>query len=303
LALPFVIASQIRRNANLPVLILQTFLVFCCLGGLAGGTEAAPLALAFLCFLLLQAGYRGVRPPSVSRAALETVLVAVGLMAVCCFAGVAGQVPAAVWTPRQQTLLVAPFLLPALCFFRTRLILDWEARNTSNRDEMTAHDLAHDFARQQRKAKRRNRIESLALLGAALACGFACRQWALGAPFLAMAGIYGAAAAYLLLAGAARPLAVPKNFLSLRSFYQQELARQDQLRRFMWWLWLTPPLALIHVRYIGAGMAAGDLRLTVLGVSFAALLCFVIGAINRERGGRVQALIGQLSRMREKKPC
>ena len=75
-ALPFVIVSQARRNANLPVMGLQGVLAFGCFGGFSGYLDAVLPTLALLAALSLQAAYQGLNPPSPSRAALETILVA-----------------------------------------------------------------------------------------------------------------------------------------------------------------------------------------------------------------------------------
>jgi hypothetical protein len=79
-ALPFVIASQARRNANLPVIGLQGFLLFCCFNEWT--RQAVLFAIGFFFFLLVTSAYQSLSAPSASRAGMDPVLVAFGLMVV-----------------------------------------------------------------------------------------------------------------------------------------------------------------------------------------------------------------------------
>jgi hypothetical protein len=216
------------------------------------------------------------------RAGLETVLVATGLVLLSCI-------------HRQQILLFGPFTLPLLSIFRARLALESEDRFTKS--EVTAAEMAEDFHRHASKAARRNRLESMAFALAALLGALVCWQIHFPLQLRSAAGIYGAAAAYLLLTG--RNETLPAEFTSMRAHYEQALAHQDQLRSFMWWLWLTPFIFAIQSGLIGSGIAADDTRAGSWGLGIAA--CFMIGAINSERSGRVREIIAGLSRIREAK--
>jgi hypothetical protein len=69
---PFVVWSQIRRNLNLPALILQSALIFLCFGG--------PVTLMALPLLMLREAYRPVTRPSPRRAIREAILLSCGAM-------------------------------------------------------------------------------------------------------------------------------------------------------------------------------------------------------------------------------
>jgi hypothetical protein len=301
-ALPFVIASQIRRNANLPLLALQASFAFFCAQAVVSPLHAAGLAAAFALILLLQAAYQGTSPPSASRAALETVVIAIGVEFVAISSGVSGRSPFG-WTLRQQFFVIVPFLLPLLCLFRTRLGARLEMGENFERAEISAEDIIRDFGRRADDGIRRNRIETCAFLAAAL-CGFLL-CWQLGAPAFAWnaPAMFIAAAAYLALAGAVTPMPSKAPFSVLRAHVQRELLRRNQLRQLMWWFWLTPVLYFFYRYYLAAGLAGGDLRLTAWGASLTLLACFIVGSINRERGGRIQETVGSLSRLKERKPA
>ena len=118
-----------------------------------------------------------------------------------------------------------------------------------------------------------------------------------------IAAMFILAALYLMLDGAPR-LSHTCDFTSLRARYQQDLARQERLRRFLRWLWFAPVLLALHARLTGDGLAGHGLAAgwpvsALLDCVAAAILCFLVAALNREHGGRVQEQIGVLDRMRE----
>jgi hypothetical protein len=69
---PFVAWSQMRRNLNLPALILQSALIFLCFGGAA--------TLGALPVLMLREAYRPITRPSPRRAIREAILLSCGAM-------------------------------------------------------------------------------------------------------------------------------------------------------------------------------------------------------------------------------
>ena len=80
-ALPFVIASQARRNANFPLLGLQGIILLGCFGGLFaiaspdhGQDYAIVTTAASLLFLFLLGAYQKQERPSCRRAIMETIL-------------------------------------------------------------------------------------------------------------------------------------------------------------------------------------------------------------------------------------
>ena len=88
------------------------------------------------------------------------------------------------------------------------------------------------------------------------------------------------------------------DFATFRTLYKHELARQNQIRRFMWWLWFAPLLALL-VAMMGRG--ADQPLLTILGTALMMLAGFWIATFNRERGGWISEKIGALALMRERR--
>ena len=302
--LPFVVASQIRRNINLPVLALQGVLVFCLFGAdpapPAAWTHAALPTLLVLFILSLQSAYHGAEAPSAQRAALETVLVAAGVLIVF-VSGQMGVGPPAFHG--LSWLVVAAGSLPVLSLFRicARLTLESD-RHGVFADLMTADDIVRDYQLFERNTRRRNRIEIAALAVVATTGALVCRHLsfspAMGA--WSLVGIYAAAGLYLYLAGMPRALPARADFLSLRTAYRHELARQNQLRGFMWWLWLTPLLLEIYIQFDGHGLAQP--RQMPSEIVATILLCFFVATINSERGGRTREKIGALALMRERRP-
>jgi hypothetical protein len=307
---PFVIVSQMRRNANLPALMLQGFLVFVCLGGLApaepgharGIRIAAPLLVVL--GLLLQGAYQATGRPSARRAMMEAI-------AIPYCALLSSQIVTlgmAVMQHVGDDLLLwlrfgylAPLMLPVLCLLRTALIVQRDGQRPFPADTVSRVDIESDYGQFAKRIRRRNRGEAVLLGVAALLAAFLLRlppgiDATIG---LVLLIVYGLAALYLLVEGAAPPLPEGADFLSLRALYAHELTRQQQLRRFLWWLWLAPVLIVTHAKLTAISFAASEQGATLLGSAAALLLCFFISALNREQGGWVQEKIGLLDRMRE----
>ena len=311
-SVPFVIVSQMRRNANLPALGLQAFLVFICVGGFSssrfGWTVLILPALAAL-VLLLRGAYQATGRPSTRRAIIEAILVAYGALVVSQVAILGMAVM------RSSDLLIGlrfgflvPLVPPLLCLFRTSLIIKSDRSRPFPVHDLSLEDVIGDYGLFVRRIRRRNRGEAGALGLAALFAVLYLRPgtpYALGGAYaqigLVLTITYGLAAAYLLLEGGAQALPASADFLSLRAHYAHELARQQQQRRFLWWLWLTPVLIALHAKLIETGFAAGRPEPILLGSSAAVLLCFLISALNREHGGWVQEKIGLLDRVSENK--
>jgi hypothetical protein len=190
--------------------------------------------------------------------------------------------------------------LPILSLFRARLVLESDRWMPMLDCDMTMNEMARDYLNFAKRSARRNQIETALLFATVCVGAFSCWRMALPPSAWILTGVYGAAGIYLLLVGAVQPLPDRADFLSLRAHYSHELARQNQLRRFIWWLWLTPLLSEIYVRLIGRGITMGQPLLTVTGTLAAMLLCFVVITINSERNGRIRESIVHLARMRER---
>ena len=186
--------------------------------------------------------------------------------------------------------LDALFLSPFLCLFGAGLILQGDRAKSVAAGELPRDELVRAYGKFLEANLRHNLLQAVALAFAAV-CGFFL-AW--NAPVI---GLFVLASLYLLQNSAPRPSS-QLDFGSLRARYQHELARQQQLRRFLRWLWFTPVLVALHARLAINGLE-GPIAgfLDCVGV---AILCFLVAALNREHGGRVQEQIGLLDRAREK---
>lgn len=281
---PLVVFSQMRRNLNLPVLLLQVSLVYFCLG------EAA--AFALLPVLMLRDAYQAAARPCPRRAMRTAILVASAALAFLQVMSISTDMVIHSGRPAGTGLLFAGLMLsPLMGLFRTGLIMDGDRRVWIAAADQSAQELAASYCAFVQRARWHNIMEGAALAAVA---GFAF--FTLPAAFaIALTGLYLLVAFHLLLHGMPRILPVASDFVSLRALFQRELVRRQQLRRFLWWLWFTPVLAALYVQ-----MAAGKPMLAVFAGVAAALLCFLIAVLNREYGGRVREQVGMLDRMREK---
>jgi hypothetical protein len=283
---PFVIASQTRRNLNLPVLMLQA--------SLALFFFDISTALALVPLLVIAEAYREAARPCPRRAIREALVVALTVVMVLQVMGVAAtRLPGRDDTAWMTLYFLGPMISPLLCFLRTGLIVDSDRHPVPLMPDQSVQELTAAYRAFTRRVQRRTFTEAAALVLAALAL-----LWQGAMPALVLG--FALMPLYLAVEGAARTMPAQADFTALRILYQRELARQQQLRGFLWWLWCTPVLVALHGRMIEAGAAAGRPLLIVLGGVAALLVCFLVSALNREYGGRLQEEIGQMDRMRER---
>jgi len=280
-----VVLSQMRRNLNPPALMLQGALIFICLGG--------PATLFLMPVLMLRDAYRSSGRPCARRAIREAILLSSGAMVLLFLFmsihppfPVRGGVDPFTWL---SLFLAALFLSPFLCLFRAGLIMQGDRRGPLTSGALSKAGLANAYDTFLRGSFCRNVLEGTALAFAAISGFFFA--WS---PLLV--GLFVLAAIYLLLDAVPRA-SLAHDFASLRAQYQRELARQEQQRRFLRWLWFAPVLVALHARL--AGPAADDSLVVLLNCVAAAILCFLVTALNREHGGRAQEQIGHLDRLRE----
>lgn len=280
---PFVVFSQMRRNLNPLALMLQGALIFLCLGG--------PATLLILPALMLRDAYQPVERPSPRGAIREAVLLSSAAMVLLLlFMSVHPPFPVRAGVDPFTWLslfLAALFLSPFLCLFRAGLIMQGDRLKPLPTGDMSKDALAGAYETFLRGAFCRNILEGTALAFAA-ASGFFFAWNGL------LIGLFVLAAVYLLLDAVPRP-SPACDFVSLRAQYQRALKRQQQLRRFLRWLWCAPLLVALHDRLDApdAGVSA------LLNCVAVAVLCFLVAALDREHGGRVQEEIGLLERLRE----
>jgi hypothetical protein len=298
--LPLIVASQARRNANLPLLVLQGALLFACLVSLGlPPVEGGFLTLLAILVLLLRDAYQPVKCPGTRVAILQAQTVSM-LATLYIFSRAGGN---HVHNPQWSVLFIAgilPFSMPVMGMLRGSLILRRERQERLPDTDMALEDMTRDYQDFEQRTRRANRLEIAALfLSMAAGAGFILYF----APSLAMAGwallcLFALAAAWLLLRGPAPVLPRGVDFATLRTLYKHELARQNQIRRFMWWLWFAPGLTSL-VAMMGRGVDRPPL--TILGTALMALAGFWIATFNRERGGFVSEKIGALALMRERR--
>lgn len=287
---PLVALSQMRRNLNLPTLLLQGAMIHFCLGPIA--------AAASLPVLMLRDAYQPVTRPCPRRALRAAILVAtatlVFLQAVSLTMGAAmhSGLDRTAW---MSLLFLGPMLSPLMGLLRAGLIVDGDQRTSLAAENFSPIELAEAYRGFAHRARWHNILEGAALLCAG---GLACFFLRTGIS-AALTSLYLLTAFHLLLRGVPRPLSGRDDFISLRARFQGELMRRQRQRRFLWWLWFAPLLAMLNAR-TESQMAAGKPMLAVLAMVAAILLCFLVVALNREYGGRVQEQIGLLDRMREK---
>jgi len=284
---PFVVVSQMRRNLNPLALMLQGGLIYICLGG--------PATLLLLPILMLRDAYQPIARPSPRRAIREAVLLSSAAMVMLfLFMSVHPPFPVRAGVDPftwMSLFLAALFLSPFLCLFRAGLIMQGDRRTALADQELSKDSLASAYEDFLRGTFCRNILEGVAL-GFAAACGFAFAWNGI------LIGLFVLAAIYLLMDSVPRASSAC-DFMSLRTRYQRELVRQEQLRRFLRWLWFAPVLVALQARLSENSSAPASLTV-LLNCVAVAILCFLVAALNREFGGRVQEEIGQLDRVRER---
>jgi hypothetical protein len=273
---PFVIVSQMLRHLNLPVLMLQAALIFWFFSGWA--------VMLCLPVLLLREAYQPLTRPD-ARLALRN---AMRLSFAGLFLGLITPIPA-----RQAlvlALLAGPFSL-LLCGLRTGLILNMDRYEVVLPGAMKFAELSACRKQFLARLVRRRRLEIAALVLAALGWPLVMEP-SLG---IAMGAVFLAAALYLIHLDLSSREQGEMDFRGLRHRYAEDLRGDEQLRRFLCWLWVVPGLGAAHAGFVTGGPPEQIASRALLAI----LLCFGAGAINREERGRAQEEISLLGRLRE----
>jgi hypothetical protein len=277
---PFVIASQMRRHLNMPALLLKLAL-WCFFLGAA--------ALWLLPVLMLADAYQPAARPDAHRAIRQTMVLGVAAMilVVNLSMNIGFMLQTGLKRPEWLALSLFGLVVPALlCGLRTGLILHND-RYRSLPDSLSGEQLADAYRGFRMRARLHNIAEGAALVAAAtLALLWLGRA---GATVLTIQ--YLLTAVYLLMSGAPRALPGDCDFRALQALYARALVRQKRLRHFLWWLWCAPALMAV------AGRIHEKPLVAVASMAALALVCFVLAALNREDGGRVQEQIGALERL------
>jgi hypothetical protein len=195
-------------------------------------------------------------------------------------------------------LLTGPFSL-LLCGLRTGLILSIDRCEVNLPGSMALGELRAIRGGFLARLGQRRRLEMVALVLGAL-----CWPQLIGAPRgIALGAVFLAVALYLFHLDFGGEEETQGDFQSLRRLYVEEVRRDEQLRRFLCWLWVVPGLIVAHAGFAAQGQIFPQLAFpqeSVSRVLLAVLLCFGAGAINGEERGRVQEEISLLHRLSEK---
>jgi hypothetical protein len=241
---------------------------------------------------LLRGAYQKTSRPRPQQVFRETVLLSSGVMVLLLLIMSAKSLVRADHATWFGLFLDALYLSPFLCAFRAGLILQGDRAKPLAAGELPREELAKDYSRFLETSLRNNLLQAMALAFAA-AYGFFFAWNALVVGLFVLASLY-------LLWNPARRTFSQLDFVSLRSLYQRELARQQHLRRFLRWLWFTPVLVALHAQLATInGLETGRPIAGFLDCVGVAILCFLVTALNREHGGRIQEQIGLLDRARE----
>lgn len=302
--LPFVIASQARRSANPPVLVIQAGIIFLLLGGFSGHARLPALAgdaaiTLFLIFLLLLASaYRNGAAPSAKWVILEALLVSAAVLGYA--RGILFDLRASHRLGPDQAAwllfiwVILPFGMPMVGGLRAAMVLARERWHDPFRPSMSLADVAAAYDDFAARARRRNRIDMILLLGLTALSGLALLLFPLHRTALGWTILYPVAAVYLFLHGAAQARPHQVDFPSLREIWRREIRRQCQLRSFLLWLLPAPLFPFFSHAAPASAVLAG------IGLTF---LCFLIAAADREQGAHAGALTESLAQMRERRPA
>ncbi len=302
--IPFIITSQIRRTANLPVLVIQGSLAFLLLGGFSRNSQGVALigvaAATFLLLLLslLMGVYRSGEAPSAKRAILETLVIAAGVLAYA--RGIMTGLHTSHRLGSDQAAwllfvwLILPFGMPVLGGMRAAMILARERWDNPFASHMSVTAIAAAYDDFAASIRRRNWAGMMLLLALTALSILAFVFFPLHRGVLGLTVLYPVSAVYLFCHGAARPRPEGVDFSFLREICRREVRRQSQLRSFLLWLLPAPLLPLLSAESPASATLAG------ITLSF---LYFLIWAADRERGAQVCSLTESLSRMRERRPA
>lgn len=316
--LPHIIASQIRRNTNVPLLGVQALLLFFCFGGFVTSADAAALdvprwlraalpTLIALSALLLRDAYRENAEHPAWRAAFDVLIVFLSvvvsqiLLAALNIAEILNEN----WILSPRRAIVAGAGLPML--YCLRLAANY--RLPSIGDEMSREDLGRDFQRFERNIRWRNRAIAIGGITAVSTAGPGLFLQAAGLP--AQIGWAVAFAGGLLVAGyiffksSVKPMPAEMGFTSSLAFYRGELERQSKILRSVWWWYLLSIVPAIVGAAIGAGsdntqLMLGSLQpVQIAGYIF---ICVLVGWLYAQYAHCFQTRFKNLAAIRERTP-
>jgi hypothetical protein len=287
--LPFVIASQMRRTSNLPLLGIVAFTFFVCFGGFAinGSTldvprwlRAAIPTIAVLVGLIVRDVYRASAHQPARHAAFDVVTVV--LCVVLSQAVLAGLSVVAHSSP-DWVLTVTPqrVLLTALGLATVFCLRMWaDHRLPRAAGDLSADDIAREYCQFERSVRWRRRREVTGAIGGFIVgTGFFLRAtelapqigWALSTALALFIAWY--------LAGrtSVTPLPQQPTLSSSLVHYRSELERQRKVLLSVAWLWSLTIIPPIAAEIIGRALGNAQPYLHPLHVGGYLLICFLVG--------------------------
>ena len=298
--LPYLIASQIRRNSNIPLLGIAGFSLFVGFGGFAAGTAASDVprwlraaipVIAALAGLVLRDAYRGAEWLPARRAAFDVatiiVCVLISQAVLAALTAAAGSSPDWIVPPTPRRAVLTAFALATV--FCLRMVADYRLPCAAG--EISASDLACEFQQFERGVRWRKRREVVSAIGGlVVGAGYFWRAATL-APQIAW-GLSTATALFLIcyLAGktSVKPMPAEMSFATSLAFYRRELNRQRKLLRSVAWLWVLPMLPAMAGELIGRGVAASKPLLTPTQFGGYLLICFLVGWLYEQSARKLQ---------------
>jgi hypothetical protein len=287
--MPFVVASQLRRTWNAPMLGIQAFAFFWCFGGFAVNAasldaprwaRAAIPTIAALIGLVLRDVYRESEQHPARRAAFEVVTaVAFVLISQVVLAGLSMQdaiSPDWVLTVPPQRALFFAFAIAMV--FSLRMWADVRLPRADR--TLSAGDLVGEYRQFARSVLWRRRREVTGALGGVVAGSLLFVRAADLAPQIG--GALSIALAlfimgYLFRKTSVEPMPEQATFSSALALYRRELERQTKVLRTVAWLWsltIVPPLV---AEAIGRGLGSAQPFIHPLHVGGYLLICFLVG--------------------------
>jgi hypothetical protein len=305
--MPHLLASSARRTSSIAIVGLQTFVLIACLGvtlpdlpgpALPAWVQGGIPVAAALAALVLRAVYRGDETPVRSGfldavAAAAAMLLSQAVLAALVAAGVV----APGWLLPAGLYMLGFFALPALCIIGAADGRDRGAGRAGASPDQAADAVVQDYLRFEQRVRARNRAEMIALgLIVALSAGILLRfnpplasvAW----PFLAA---FAAVLGFLAVRGWARPIPSGAGLEPVRTHYRSELARQNGLRGFMWWLWFGPIFVGLVANLILFGIRMDPPLRIASGSAALLVLAGLIVMANRDRTRAVRERIAALS--------
>ena len=291
--LPHLIASQIRRNTNVPMFGVQAFLLFFCFGGFVAAGDAAALdvprwlraalpTLIALGALLLRDTYRENAGRPAWKAGFDVVTVIICVMAsqAALIALSSVEILSADWLLSPRRAFVAGAAMPMLFCLRLGAIY----RLPCMSEEVSRGDLNNDFHRFERSVRWRNRaialgeILTVAAAGPALFMGADSMAAQAGWAISFAGGLF--VVGYVFFRAAVKPMPAGTEFASSLQHYRGELERQSDILQKVWWWYLLSIIPAIAGSMMGRGATSEQPMLGSLHpVQLAGfvLICVLVG--------------------------